>query len=55
MELIGTMPQSIYKKRHVIMCCGFTIKHTVSKMLPSPQCEPVLPRQGLAAEAGGRG
>jgi len=51
MELIGTMPQSIYKKSLFIVCCGFALKRDFSAMLPSPQWEPALCGAGPAAEA----
>lgn len=48
MELVGTMPQSIYKKSLFIACYGFVLKSTISATLFSPQYEPVLPGEGLA-------
>lgn len=35
MELIGTMPQSIYSKSRFIVCCGLVLKCTISVMFPS--------------------
>lgn len=51
MELIGTMPQSIYKNSLFLVCCGFALKRIISAMLPPPQHKPALPEEWLFPEA----